>query len=341
MTRRNTTLVGAAAVCVGALALLPTTAGGQTETCDQPYAPVAAGGRNVVDGEFGEEIPALDAALVSRSLVVTNGFDSDGDGVDDTVADEPGGGLRITRGDGDLVLTTDGPARAYRVGDVDGDGRDEIAVLHGGFQGGTYLIPGTTAAGTTTPTAAGIRMPGETDPLTYLDDGSGRLIAHIGEITSAADDRTDVFDAATVLALGAGGDAAGLTPEQSVPGTLQIVADLGGELVLLVGRTLGSPARVEVTLVDGTTLTRLTTAPERLEQNAVAPYGSLSVLDGPDGTFVRLDQSSRAGGASYLWSLDDPCTALVVDDDTTTSSTPTTPTAPPAQPVPGEADLTG
>lgn len=144
-----------------------------------------------------------------------------------------------------------------------------------------------------------------------------------------------------MLALGPGGDANGLTPEQSAPGTHQIVADLGGELVLLVGRTLGSPARVEVTLVDGATLTQLTTAPERLERSYVAPDGSLSVLDGPDGTFVRLDQSSRAGGASYLWSLDDPCTALVDDDDTTTSSTPTPSTAPAAQPVTGEADFTG
>jgi hypothetical protein len=51
---------------------------------------------------------------------------------------------------------------------------------------------------------------------------------------------------------------------------------------------------------------------------------------------VRLQQSSRAGGATYLWSLDDPCTALV-DDTGTTTTTPGTP----ATPVDAAAAFTG
>ena len=46
--RRTTTILVAAAVLAGALGLAPTTAGGQTATCEEPYAPVA----------FAESYPA-------------------------------------------------------------------------------------------------------------------------------------------------------------------------------------------------------------------------------------------------------------------------------------------
>ena len=97
--------------------------------------------------------------------------------------------------------------------------------------------------------------------------------------------------------------------------------------------------------------TLLTSDPRRPASQDPGPFGPIQVIVGSDGTFVRLDQSSRSGAASYLWSLTDPCTAYAGDPTATTI--PTTSTAPgaapaapagpaaPATPVSAEAAFTG
>ncbi len=345
MTRRTITLLAAAALVAGALALTPTSAGGQTAGCDEPYSPVAFSGSSVSQPPAGE-IPELDVTEVSSRIQVVPTFDTDGDGVDDTVTPETGVGVRITRGDGDVVLTTNGAAHPYRLGDLDGDGRDEIGVSVGS-DSATSLVPGTVPTGTTALTDAGTALPNGTVGITYLADGTDRLLAHVEPTVSVTETRTDVFDASAVLALGPGtGVGAGpLAPEQTIPAPVTTIGDLGGpRLVLLGGRGFADPdepnRRIELVVVDGRDVVELTTSPERYQGDYVEEFGPITLLDGPDGTFVLLSQSSRDGSARYLWSLDDPCTALV-DDGTTTTTTSTTPTADPARPVPADAAFTG
>lgn len=337
MTRRTFTLLAAAAVLTGALALSPTTAGGQTATCEQPYAPVAFAESYPAQ----DELPDVDGEVVSSFLVLDQSFDSDGDGVDDTRTQEPDG-VRITRGDGDVVLTSPGGAFPVGVDDMDGDGRDEIAVQ---TSGDLYLVPGTVPTGTTPVADAGVLMPFGAVEVRYLTDGSDRLLVRRPATNSLPEDITDVLDGSDVLAIGPGGDAGSLAPSVTVPGEVRFVADLGGPLVLISGRNVGGgtpEARVELFLVDGTAVIELTTLPERYQPEYVSAYGNVEVRNGPGGTFVTLVQASRDGAASYLWSLDDPCTPLVDDDGTDPPATaPTPPTAPAARPVTAPATFTG
>ncbi len=122
---------------------------------------------------------------------------------------------------------------AYRVGDIDDDGRDEFyATTHESSPDveTTHLIPGTIAPGTYGVADAGISFgPGGSSyvgtPLVLLEDGSGRLLRILPTRPDPA--RTDVYDGATVLALGPGGDTTSLEPDQSSVGKAVAIADLG------------------------------------------------------------------------------------------------------------------
>jgi hypothetical protein len=332
--RRTTLILATAALAAGGLALVPTTASGQT-ACDEPYAPVAFAESYPAQ----EELPEVDADDTATSLQEDQPFDSDGDGVDDTVTQETDA-VRISRGDGDVVLTSPGGAFPVKVDDMDGDGREEMFVL---AQGGGYLVPGTVPTGTTPLADAGISLPFGAARAVFLGDGSDRLLVNRPETNSLPEEITDVLDGSDVLALGPGGDAGTLTPIVTVPGEVRFVADPGtGPLWFVSGRNVGGgtpDARVELFVVDGTDVVELTTLPERYQPEYVSEYGSVGVLVGPDGTFVRLVQSSRNGSASYLWSLDAPCTSL---EGTTTTTAPTTnPAARPARPIDADAAFTG
>jgi hypothetical protein len=340
--RRTTTLLASAAIVAGALALAPTTAGGQTAGCDQPYAPVAFAELYPAQ----EALPPVDGNDVSLLLQRNPTFDSDGDGVIDLRDEEPGGGLRIVRGDGDVVLSEPGDGvDAYGLGDLDGDGRDEFVVqVRDGTPGTSYVVPGTVPTGTMLLADAAIRMPNGTAGLTPVPDGSGRLLDQIEPTNSVTDARTDIFDDATVLALGPGGDAGTLVPDLSVAGRALTFGDIGEPmLVLVTGRLVGpvDDTTIELVVVRGTDVVVLTSAPEPYFPEYVEPIGRTEVVDGADGTFVRVDQTSRSGAASYLWSLDDPCTPLVVAAPTTTTTTPTATPATPAAPIAAEARFTG
>lgn len=343
--RRVLSIFGACALAAGMVALAPTPVSGQAEPCEQPYSPVAF----AATYPDQDVLPDVPGDVVSRPLdLYDTAFDSDGDGVDDTVT--PGAGsVVITRGDGVVTLTSDGAVVAFGVGDLDGDGRDEFGASANGALGGTFLLPGTTPPGTTVLQDTGIRMPIGTFGLKAVGDGSDRLLGYVEPTNSVVSGRTDMFTASEVLALGPGGDASALTPP-TTPGRITTVADLGGpELALISGRIAEfGPAAIQLFIWDGDEApgvepTSLTTDPETYFPEYVEPFGPVEVIVGSEGTFVTLTQSSRGGGAAYLWSLDDPCTPYVVGETTTTTtSTPaSTPTAPAARPVATEARFTG
>jgi hypothetical protein len=324
--RRTTTILGAAAVLAGAFALAPTTAGGQTAPCEEPYSPVA----------FAEVYPAQDALPAVPGTVVTSeparldAPDTDGDG----------------QGDALVALTAVGGGTPDVTGvpDIDGDGRDELAVvITEGPDLGTYLVPGTVAPGSTAVPDAGIKIFNAQADVFLAPDDTDRLLV-VERITVAPDipSITNMLDAAPTLALGAGADVSSDAPEAQYDGRLWRYADLGGSLALVMIQTVIVDGDRTLTIVvaegDGDVI-ELTSEPHPFFSNDPGPLGPLEVIVGSEGTFVRLSQSSRSGAADYLWSLDDPCTPYSGPAGAT--PTPTTPTAPPAAPVAAEAAFTG
>lgn len=339
-------LLGAAVAAVA-----PTSAGGQVpENCAPPYSPVAFA-RPYPDGSV---LPDLDATVVSTE--VSPGvapFDSDGDGLDDQVEGGPGA-VSITRGDGVVELTRTGDVvlGATGLGDIDGDGRDEFIVQVGFFSpdlgpgpdARTYLVPGAVAPGSQPVADAGISFGGTGHGLVLLEDGSGRLLDLRFPEPGATE--TAVLDAGAVLAVGPGGDASGVTPQLTLPGTVAATADLGGPTAALVSVDTSGFDRADLYVLEGDgPAVALTTDPEIYVPEYVG-VGLVTVLTGPDGTFVRLDDTDRSGSASYLWSLSDPCTAHV-DDGTDSGTDSTTPVdgdagnSPAAQPITAAAAFTG
>lgn len=336
-------LVLVGALVAGGAVLAPPQAGGQDPGgCTQPYAPVAFAHAYPAQ----EQLPTIDAAEVPQEDVVRSGivpFDSDGDGTDDVVSSLPGGGVRVTRGDGVVDLTAAGALNlgangASGLGDLDGDGRDEFQVLAYDAPGpdeGTFLVPGTVATGTQALSDAGISFLPAGGLLVDPGDGSGRLLWTTSATTNL-DPSTAVFDTAAVMALAPGSTTSGLTPSPVLDGELATVADLGDPEAALVTVDLlsdgsGENRSATVTLVRAGVVTRFTTEPELYLPNDPG-IGGVTVLDGPGGTFLRLMQTSRSGSGHYLWSLTDPCTALAAEE---------LPAAPPAAPVDAEARFTG
>ncbi len=331
----------------GAIALAPTTAGGQTSPCAEPYSPVA----------FTELYPAQDVPPVVPGTDVTQApdfyveLDTDGDGTYDSSGFGAGSTATIYRSSGDLVLTTTGGTNTGIAGvaDIDGDGRTEAWVsVEGGADEGLYLVPGTTPDGTVALVDAGIRL--GTDPgVAMLQPGAGDRLLTSRQVAPGTT-ITDTHDATDVLALGPGGDASTIGPEVSREGEVLALANLGDPVLSLILGTTTSEGTRDIRMVDaavdiddpdGEVL--LTTDPHPGFSHSEGLFGPLEVVVGSEGTFVRLTQTSRSGAAEYLWSIDDPCTAYAGPPTTTTTTTPTqpAPTAPAARPVTAEAAFTG
>lgn len=356
--RRTASLLASAALAsaslaTGLLVLAPGPAGGQANPCDEPYSPVAFAQAYPAQEEL-PEVPGDDVTVPVPTDVT---IDSDGDGTADAVADGTTQ-VTITRGDGVVTLTAAGASSvsAYGVGDIDGDGRTELAVsVFDGPDEGTYLVPGTVPTGSApVASSAVLANEGAGAGLVLVPDGSDRLVVVQPAVGVPPQRGLMVTTATEVLDAGPGGD--GSAPSGTyVEGTLEGFADLGDPgLAILVGdlRAFGpdgplAEPYVVIRVARGTPLdldlTDLTTQPEPYFPEYVEPVGGVTVIVGPEGTFVRLGQSSPSGSASYLWSLTDPCTPYTGPDGdggTTTSTVPAD-TAPPATPVRTTARFTG
>lgn len=337
--RRIIPALAATALGAATLVLIPTTAGGQSAGCSQPYSPVAFA--NAYPAQ--EALPEVPGTDVATEPAVDTTVDSDGDGVDDTIDATAGDSATITRGSGELVLTASGATSMSiaSVQDIDGDGRDEIAVLvDEGLDAGTYLVPGTTPDGTVAVVDAGIVLD-EVAALPVLQpDGTDRLIVWETAAFSGAAPATRIFDATDTLALGPGSDASG-TQEQEWAGELIAFADQGGGVLSLVIGAVPAEDILTLRLVqgDGEELV-FTSEPELAFSDDPGPFGELAVIVGSEGTFIRLLQTSRSGSGHYLWSVDDPCTAYTGPTAVAPTTTPI-PTAPAAQPVATDATFTG
>lgn len=344
MPRRRTLarLAGTTTLVAGCLGLAPQGVGGQAAPgpCSQPYGPVyfdeaRPSSTDVITW------PTLNATVVPQDPIgPPEPIDSDGDGTGDTVTVGTDS-VTLARGDGDLTLTVPGATltTAGPVGDIDGDGRDEFQV-QAISSGETFLIPGTTAAGTVAAADAGITFGPRGMSLLLMDDGSGRLVATrpTGTPIPSSTASTVVLVASVVLDLGPGGDASSMGSPVDIELPVVAALDLGDPVDALFLAEVNAPDNlaageaIHIVLVRGEEVTVLTTRPAPLYVNGSSSVAVPEVLSGPDGLFLRLTQSSRSGTGAYLWSLTDPCTALQADVITA---------APPAAPVEADARFTG
>lgn len=276
--------------------------------CEPPFAPLAS-----VDQYSGstDQLPAVPGEESFRPPQEPTSVDTDGDGEPDVISPkerytDP---AVLTRGDGELRFVREPlEAGVHPLGDVDGDGRDELVVVlspdspEPSFDDAEYyVVPGATAPGAHDPAEVGTRVHGA--PLLLEDrDGDG-----IREVLSPDAAGTRVLRGSEVT--DPGGDARDTAPLFAVPGALLGFADLGGPLPALVTGEVPTPQSAAGVLhvADETGDRRFTTAPEHWVPSYTAQFGTLSVLVSDAGTFLALHQSDRGAARAYLWRLDDPC----------------------------------
>jgi hypothetical protein len=193
--------------------------------------------------------------------------------------------------------------------DLDGDRRDELLVLVSLIEEppdeapAAFLIPGSTPPGTHDPAEVGVRLAG---PVGAIDDRDGDGTAELLEHSEA---RTRILSGAAVGAVTAPGDARGVEPLWSVPGEALGVADLGGQLpVLVTGEApkAGHPGGV-IHLADEAGDRRFTTAPQPWVVNYTSTFAEPHISRTGDGLLLALHQSERGAARAYLWRIDDPC----------------------------------
>lgn len=279
--------------------------------CDEPTPPIQSVDQYSGSAETLDELAGADRIVAPSAAAPP---DSDGDGVPDEIVakerfDDP---AVVVRGDGRLELTQPGMASFISgVDDLDGDGRDELVVVmedaestESGTTVRAYLVPGSTPPGTHDPAEVGVRLATGVFSTDDRDgDGVPELIEH------AFTGPTRVFSGAAVIALGPGGDATGLEPMFGLPGVLQAVADLGeGRTVLVTGEMDDGDGPAGLLHVgDEAGVRSFTTAPEPWVPDYVSTFGSLHLIDGPDGMHLDLYQSDRSAARAYRWALDAPC----------------------------------
>ena len=279
-------------------------AGCRPPACAQPYPAAAWQGLNTDPTPW----PEGSVGRQQRTWV----FDSDGDGVEDTVdgaTDAVVPAITVHRGSGDLVFTApDGviarPQQFAR--DFDGDGRSEIEVSTAdalGQLGSTYLVAGSTADGIYDPADAGVLTPGripfgmETGDV----DGDGAQDLVNGDL------RTTVISGRDLMAPGPGGTFEGPV--------LELPSDLIGRPVplspTLDGLVMLDSGRAQIVLwVNGTSI-RFTAdnTPVPIHGEAVRMFAWLA--DGPDGKLWLVAQLAAphpmVAEAEWAWDLGSLC----------------------------------
>ncbi len=246
--------------------------------------------------------------------------DTDGDGNADAVGDTATSGetVVITRADGDLVLAAEGAVVGTSggmtwIGDLDGDGRDELLVFSSAEQtsdGGypLYVVPGSTPTGRHDPAVVGVQLPGTSYvavmPAGDQDgDGTDDVLLSVGAAAR-------VVSGALVMAPGPGGAleevpaAVPGTPEGWVSGVVQMVPDQPPVLVLLADELDGG-VTLELWTEPGVVL-RTSRVPVTLDAARVMQM--TAYRSGEDRIVELASQMDRTGNSTaWAWNLDDPC----------------------------------
>lgn len=171
--------------------------------CSAPYEPIFAS--LVASGPEREDDPVRGDALEAA----TRPFDTDGDGVTDTLTDLTGGGIRVDRGDGALQVDEQVFfANRFDPADFDGDGGTDL-LLGAGAQ--LYLLPGATPSGPATLAADAILLPDSFAGGFPAGDQDGDGTDDLAVTTA---DGTELFSGADLTAPGPGGS---FTGERSRP----------------------------------------------------------------------------------------------------------------------------
>ena len=246
--------------------------------------------------------------------------DTDGDGSADVVGDTANRGdtVVISRTDGDLVLASDGGVVGTLggvtwIGDLDGDGRDEIVVYSsaeeptdGGYP--VYVVPGSTTNGRHDPAAVGVRLPVSNTTLLLPagdqnGDGNDDLLMPAGGAGR-------VVDGSQIIAPGPGGvleevpDAVPGTPDGWFNGVVQLAPDEPPVLVKLAGRE-GDGVTLEM-WTDPVVILATLRVPLTLDQ---ARGMQLTAYRSGDDRVVELASGMDRSGTTtaWAWNLDRPC----------------------------------
>jgi len=317
-----TSVVGLSAVAEA----IPTTTqvGLDTATCAQPWLPVYVHGTPPEVGPTPDwptnEVPPPAGPSIDVAARGGQMPDTVGDGVPDAITNDDANGTVVdNRSSGQLVLTTTGTVMIQFtnlwIGDLDGDGRDELLVLVQPTSGPTHyvVVPGATPNGTHDADAVGIG--GAITQFTGVGDqnGDGR-----DDVLSG----TAVLSGAAVMAPGPGGI---LSPEP--PPILTVPTAFGLGILALTPTTPpvfvttapgvgsdGAPETVLTLLTDPTVTLRTARLPG-WQGGQGRPGGYLS-----DGhrivTYATITTAGKVG-ALWMWDLDAPCAGPVLASTTT------------------------
>jgi hypothetical protein len=292
--------------------------------CPVPWEPVYAATESTypvsvptseVPPERGESLD-----LLSRRF---DPPDTDGDGNADGVGDTATSGetVVLSRADGDLLLAAEGGSVGSQggttwIGDLDGDGRDELLVLSsaeeitdGGFTSyPVYVVPGSTPNGRHDPAVVGVRLPvGSGAPVMPAGDqdgdGSDDVLLSVGAAVR-------VVSGAQIMAAGPGGAVDEVpaampgTPEGWVSGVVQLDPDQPPVLVLLADE-VDDGVTLELWTQPGVVLTtsRVPVTLDGARGMQLTAYRS-----GEDRIVELASQMDRTGNSTaWAWNLDDPC----------------------------------
>lgn len=280
------------------------------EGCGEPY-PLVASFSTYPDPapvDLGEPLPALVDVWPGNSNLR---LDLDHDGQADLALPTTLGSRAEARTSvGTIVIERANAKLALLgIGDVNGDGRDEIgAYLTGGTStvSEAYLIPSGTSPGTYDPSEVGVRLPPGIVVVMPALDGDGVDLLSFDSMNELAG-TTRVLDGSAV---------AGVRPPAAVPGET-VLASVEGRAVAVVALD-GRPAIVtfdgtQARLLHDGKVTRFTTIAKPDAGGTGAPTGDPMTMDvevtGRDGRrFIVIREATRTPRA-HAWAIDDPCAA--------------------------------